>query len=51
MRGSKKHLNQIAKKPLKLEIKKLGNFDNEVIYADMERDYSFEVLKKIKGSF
>ena len=47
--GSKSHLNEIVTEPFKLKIKKLGNFDKEVIYADLEKDDGFEVLKNVKG--
>ena len=51
LKGSKSRINQIVTEPFKLKIKGLGNFDKEVIYVDLERDDSFEVLKNIKGKF
>jgi len=49
--GSKSCLNEIVTEPFKLKIKKLGNFDKEVIYADLEKDDGFEVLKNVKDIF
>jgi len=49
--GSKSCLNEIVTEPFKLNIKELGNFDKEVIYADLERDDGFEVLKNMKDIF